>query len=311
MNYPIYFDSKNSQSLFGHQENFNFISNLYFKKKLPKVLMFSGNKGSGKATLINHFLYSIFDVENYNVKKLKSSDNSFFLNQFRNNIFPNIIRVTSADFKSVKIDDIRNLKKKFLQSTFSDKERFIIFDDIELFNNNSLNALLKTIEEPSKKNYFCLINNKSKPLLETIKSRALEIKIILSEGKRLEIIEKLVHSFKLQLILDPETSQLSPGNFIKYNYICEEYGILPKNDFVENLTLLLNLYKKNKDILFINLAIFIADYYFKDIKNKNLFKNDKIFEIKNYVFDNLNNFIVFNINQNSLINAISKKLNYE
>ena len=311
MNYPIYFDSKNSQSLFGHQENFNFISNLYFKKKLPKVLMFSGNKGSGKATLINHFLYSIFDVENYNVKKLKSSDNSFFLNQFRNNIFPNIIRVTGADFKSVKIDDIRNLKKKFLQSTFSDKERFIIFDDIELFNNNSLNALLKTIEEPSKKNYFFLINNKSKPLLETIKSRALEIKIILSEGKRLEIIEKLAHSFKLQLILDPETSQLSPGNFIKYNYICEEYGILPKNDFVENLTLLLNLYKKNKDILFINLAIFIADYYFKDIKNKNLFKNDKIFEIKNYVFDNLNNFIVFNINQNSLINAISKKLNYE
>jgi energy-coupling factor transporter ATP-binding protein EcfA2 len=311
MNYPIYFDSKNSQSLFGHQENFNFISNLYFKKKLPKVLMFSGNKGSGKATLINHFLYSIFDVENYNVKKLKSSDNSFFLNQFRNNIFPNIIRVTGADFKSVKIDDIRNLKKKFLQSTFSDKERFIIFDDIELFNNNSLNALLKTIEEPSKKNYFFLINNKSKPLLETIKSRALEIKIILSEGKRLEIIEKLVQSFKLQLILDPETSQLSPGNFIKYNYICEEYGILPKNDFVENLTLLLNLYKKNKDILFINLAIFIADYYFKDIKNKNLFKNDKIFEIKNYVFDNLNNFIVFNINQNSLINAISKKLNYE
>ena len=311
MNYPIYFDSKNSQSLFGHQENFNFISNLYLKKNLPKVLMFSGNKGSGKATLINHFLYSIFDVENYNVKKLKSSENSFFLNQFRNNIFPNIIRVSGADFKSIKIDDIRNLKKKFLQSTLSNKDRFIIFDDIELFNNNSLNALLKTIEEPSKKNYFFLINNKSKPLLETIKSRALEIKIILSEGKRLEIIEKLVHSFKLQLILDPETSQLSPGNFIKYNYICEEYGILPKNDFVENLTLLLNLYKKNKDILFINLAFFIADYYFKDIKNKNLFKNDKFFEIKNYVFDNLNNFIVFNINQNSLINAISKKLNYE
>ena len=148
-------------------------------------------------------------------------------------------------------------------------------------------------------------------MLETIKSRALEIKIILNEGNRLEIIDKLVHSFKLQLILDPETSQLSPGNFIKYNYLCEEYGILPENDFVENLTLLLNLYKKNKDILFINLAFFIADYYFKNLKNKNLLKNDKIFEIKNYIFDNLNNFIVFNINQNSLINAISKKLNYE
>ena len=84
-----------------------------------------------------------------------------------------------------------------------------------------------------------------------------------------------------------------------------------KNDYLLNLSLLLDLYKKNKDILFINLAFFIADYYFKNLKNKNLFKKDKIFEIKNYIFDNLNNFIIFNINQNSLINAISKKLNYE
>ena len=311
MNYPIYFDSKNSQSLFGHQENFNFISNLYFKKKLPKVLMFSGNKGSGKATLINHFLYSIFDVENYNVKKLKSSDNSFFLNQFRNNIFPNIIRVTGADFKSVKIDDIRNLKKKFLQSTFSDKERFIIFDDIELFNNNSLNALLKTIEEPSKKNYFFLINNKSKPLLETIKSRALEIKIILNETQRLEIISKLSIFFQLELILDPKSSQLSPGNFLKFNYICSEYNISPTNNLVENLSKLLNFYKKNKDNLFINVAFFVADFHFKYLRENNLINNDKIFEIKNYIFDNLNNFMLYNINQNSFINAISEKLKYE
>ena len=31
-----------------------------------------------------------------------------------------------------------------------------------------LNALLKIIEEPSKNNYFILINNKSKPLIETL-----------------------------------------------------------------------------------------------------------------------------------------------
>ena len=73
----------------------------------------------------------------------------------------------------------------------------------------------------------------------------------------------------------------------------------------------MNLYKKNKDILFINLAFFIADSYFKNLKDKNLFKNDKIFEIKNYIFDNLNKFMLYNINQNSLINAVNNKLNYE
>ena len=311
MNFPIYFDSKSSLSLFGLQEHFKFISNLYLNQNLPKVLMFSGEKGSGKATVVNHFLYSVFDTENYNLNKFILSDKSIFQNQFHNNIFSNIIYISGADFKTIKIEDIRNLKIKILQSTISNKDRFIIFDDIELFNNNSLNALLKILEEPSKKNYFCLINNKSKTLLKTIKSRALEIKIILNQSQRLDIINKLVDSFKLELILDPKSTQLSPGNFVKFNYICKECDINPLDNFVENLSLLLNLYKKNKNIVFINLIFFITDYYFKYLKENKLFNNDKVFTTKNYIFENLNSFILYNINENSLINNVSQKLNYE
>ena len=310
MNYPIFFDSKSSRSLFGLEKNFKFILKLYSKENLPKVLMLSGPKGSGKATLVNHILYSIFNIENYNLENLTILENSNFLKQFQNNIFSNIIYISGADFISVKVEDIRNFKKKILQSTTSNKNRFIVFDDIELFNHNSLNALLKIIEEPSKKNYFFLINNKSKPLLETIKSRAIEIKINLTENQRLEIINKLVDLYKLELILDSKSSQLSPGNFLKFNYICKEYNISPSSNFVENLTKLLNLYKKNKDIIFINLAFFIVDYYFKYMKDKNLFNNNKIFEIKNFIFNNLNCFIMYNINQNSFINAVTKKLKY-
>ena len=65
MNYPTFFNAKNSLNLFNLKENFKFISELYLKKNLPKVLMFTGNKGSGKSTLVNHFLYSIFDIDNY------------------------------------------------------------------------------------------------------------------------------------------------------------------------------------------------------------------------------------------------------
>jgi len=308
MSYPIFFDSKNSLNLFGLKKNFDFLRNLYLKKKLPRVLMLSGNKGTGKSTLINHFIYSIFDFEKYDLERFSLTENSSLYKQYKENIFSNIIYINGSDFKSVKVEDIRNLKKKILQSTIFDKDRFIVFDDIELFNDNSLNALLKIIEEPSKKNYFFLINNKSKSLLQTINSRALEIKIILSESQRLEIIDKLISFFNLELILEPKSSQLSPGNFIKYNHICNEYSVLPTNDLVENLTLLLNLYKKEKNILFINIILFIIDFYFKD---KNLFKNDNIFEIKNYIFDNVNKFMMYNINQNSLINAVKEKLNYE
>ena len=311
MKYPNFFETKNSLNLFGLKDNFRFISDLYSKKNLPKVLMLTGNKGTGKSTIINHFLYSIFDTDNYNKDTFSLSENSIFLKKFQNNIFSNIIYINGTDYKSVKIDDIRYLKKQILQSSISDKDRFIIFDDIELFNQNSLNALLKIIEEPSQKNYFFLINNKGKPLIETIKSRALEVKIILSEKQRLEIINKLVNLHKLDLILDPKSSQLSPGNFVKFNFICREYDILPTNNFEENLSLLLNLYKKKKDILIINLLFYLTDQYLKRIKDKNLFKNGKIFEIKNYILDNLNSFVLYNINQNSLINAINEKLGHE
>ena len=113
MNYPSYFNTKNSLNLFNLKENFRFISELYSKQNLPKVLMFTGNKGSGKSTLINHFLYSIFDNVNYDKETFSISENSSFLKKFQNNIFSNIIYISGADYKSVNIDDIRNLKKKY------------------------------------------------------------------------------------------------------------------------------------------------------------------------------------------------------
>jgi DNA polymerase-3 subunit delta' len=311
MSYPIYFNNKNSLNLFGLKKNFEFLRNLYLNKKLPRVLMLSGYKGSGKSTLINHFIYSIFDLQEYDLKNLNLTENSSVHKQFKENIFSNIIYINGSDFKSVKVEDIRNLRTKIFQSTILDKERFIILDDVELFNHNSLNALLKIIEEPSKKNYFFLINNKSKVLLETIKSRTLELKIILSENQRLEIIDNLINHFKIELILDPKQSQLSPGNFIKFNHICKENNISTSNDLVENISLLLSLYKKEKDIMFINLAFFISDYYFRHLLEKNILKKDKIYEIKTYIFNNLNNFKLYNINQNTLISNLSAKLNYE
>ena len=310
MSYPFFFDSRNSLNLFELQDKFKLLKDLYIKKTLPKVLMLTGEKGSGKSTLVNHLLYSIFD-ENYNLKNNEIEENSIFLNEYKKDIFSNIIYIKGADFKSVKIEDIRNLKSKIFQSTILNKDRFIIFDDIDLFNHNSLNALLKTIEEPSKNTYFFLINNKAKPLLETIKSRALEIKIILNESQRLKIIDKLTSFHESELILDPKTSKVSPGNFLKFNYLFKEYNISLNNDFCENISLLLNLYRKDKEILYVNLIFFIVDYYFTNFKNSNDFKNNETYETKNYILNNINKFMMYNINQNALLNAISTKLKYE
>tara|TARA_Y100000389_G_scaffold166772_1_gene171670 strand:+ start:640 stop:1593 length:954 start_codon:yes stop_codon:yes gene_type:complete len=309
MTLPLYFDPKKSLNLFGLSEKFNFLLNLYLKDKLPKVLMLSGNKGSGKATLINHLLFHIFDNVNYDKKSYSFIDKSYFYNQYDNNIYSNIIYLSGSEFKNIKIEDIRILKKKLLQSTISKEPRFIIFDDVELFNNNSLNALLKVIEEPNTNNYFILINNKTKPLIETIKSRCLEIKLILSEKKRQFIIGSLIKKFNINPIINIKSSGLTPGHFIKFNYIFHENNISFDDDFLKNLGILLNLFKKNKDILFIDMATFLTNNYLNKLSNKKKFSIEKTIEYKKFVFENINRYFVYNLNHNSLLTNIHNKIN--
>ena len=108
-------------------------------------------------------------------------------------------------------------------------------DDVELFNTNSLNALLKIIEEPPSNNYFVLINNKTKPLIETIYSRSLEIKVLLTNEIRIKVIESLIQKNNLKIFIDFNSSNLSPGNFLLFNKICEENKINTDEDFLKNL----------------------------------------------------------------------------
>jgi len=308
MIFPTYFDSKKSLNLYGLTKDFNFLKNLYINKKLPKVLMLTGKKGSGKATLINHLMFFIFDQKNYDDKINKLKKNTNFYNQFSNNIFENIIYLSGSDFKNIKVEDIRNLKKKIYQTSISNKSRFIILDDVELFNHNSLNALLKSIEEPTKNNYFLLINNKTKPLLNTIKSRSLEIKIILNKKETDQIIELLIRNFNLNLKLDKDYLNISPGYFLKFNFICENNNISLNDDFLKNLSVILNLYKKNKDVMYVDFILFLADCYFNKLRVNNVISSKKIIEYKSFVFENINKFFLYNLNQNALLNAIDNKI---
>ena len=308
MIFPTYFDSKKSLSLYGLAENFHILKKLYIKNLLPKVLMLSGKKGSGKATLVNHLMFFIFDKDNYDEKNNKLVNKSDFYEQFSNNIFENIIYLSGSDFNNIKIDDIRNLKKKIYKTLISSKPRFIILDDIELFNNSSLNALLKAIEEPSKNNYFLLINNNTKPMLETIKSRSLEIKIILNNKKKEQIINSLVSNFNLNLTLNLDYTNITPGNFLKFNFIFDENKISLEDDFIKNLTIILNLYKKNKDVMYIDLILFLTNFHFNSLKINNIISKEKLIEQKRFVFENVNKFFLYNLNQNALINAINNKI---
>ncbi len=301
---------KSSLVLFGLDKNFELLINLYKLKKFPKVLMLSGEKGLGKFTLVSHFLHYVFDKKSYNIKNKAIDEQSEFHLQYLSNIYPSIIYLSGQIFNNIKVDNIRELKSVISKKNIIEKDRFIILDDIELFNINSLNALLKTIEEPTVYNHFLLINNKTKPLLKTIFSRSIEVKVLLSEQIKKEITKSLIKKNNQELFINFNRFNLTPGNFLLYNKICGERDIDINGNFLDNLKILFDSYKKSKDINLIKMSVFLTDVYFNNLSEEKETSIERLTSNKDFVLNNINNFILYNLNQNSLINAINNKLSY-
>ena len=282
-------DYNPSSVLFGLEKNLSNIIKLHKISRLPKVLMLSGDKGIGKFTLIYHFLVNHFDKNNYDLNKFKIGENSSFTKQFLNNIFSNIIYVRGSN---LKIEEIRSLKSTILKTTIAEKDRFIIFDDIELLSISCCNALLKIIEEPSANNYFILINNKKKKIIETIHSRSIEFKISLNNKKRVDTIKSLIKKYNLDnIIIDYDISNISPGNFLKFNDICSKYKIDLNDDYLNNFSLLLNLYKKEKNYIIVDLIFYLTEInFYNTAKKKVVF--DKTLEDKSFIISNLHKFLL-------------------
>ena len=148
-------------------------------------------------------------------------------------------------------------------------------------------------------------------MLKTIYSRCIEIKISLSEQNRLNIIESLIKKHKIEPLIDFRSINITPGNFLLFNELCEKNSISINNNFVENLNLIINLFKKSKDKELINLILFLNDLNFNNLYKKKSVNLDKVFENRSFVVNNLNKFLNQNLNQNTLVNALKNQLSNE
>ena len=304
-------DPRYTMQLNGLHLEFDNFSNLLLNKKLPKVILLTGEKGIGKFTLINHLIMSYFDKENYNLLEKKILKKNKFFENLSKNLISNAIFLESGDFKNVKVDVIRELKNKLQKKPFYNDKRFIILDDVETFNTNSINALLKIIEEPNDDDYFFLINNKTRPLIDTLKSRCLEFKIILNNLQRREITSFLMDAHNQEAIIDQDKIIISPGNFLRFNIILNENSINFKENILKSFKTILDLYKKSKNLFFKDLLLFYSEYYLKIEKdNKNLTKI-KFLDDRNFLLNNINDFFLYNLNQGTLLRSIENRFSDE
>jgi DNA polymerase-3 subunit delta' len=255
-----------------------------------------------------NYIYSKNETTAYNVKDKVINVNSAFYNLLLNKTTQDVIFIYADENKNIKIDDIRTLKSTLINSSLTNNPRFTVIDQVEFLNTNSVNALLKTLEEPSDNNFFILTNNQQADLIETISSRCLKSNIFLSETQRNEVINYLIADREIKNLIDFNFN-VSPGLFLKFNEIYLKYKINRNDNILIKLNILINAYKKEKDKSLISLSYFLIDYFFF-IKIKNSAENiDLILNTKSTIVKIIHDFVQYNLNITSVLNTIKIKLN--
>ena len=245
----------NQTNLYGLDFYFQDFINLFNKNKLPSKILLSGYKGIGKSTLAYHLINYVLSKDedySYDFKNNKINPDNKSYKLIQNGSHPNFILIDIMnEKKNIDIAQIRNMITNLNKSSFNSKPRFILIDNIEFFNLNSINALLKILEEPPINCFFVLVNNNRK-IIPTLKSRCLNFKIDLTNKESHSIANKLINTDAFDLInKDLLDYYFTPGKIYNLVKFSNENKINLKTINLEKfLTFIIqeNYYKKESPI---------------------------------------------------------------
>ena len=255
-------------NLYGLNYFFNEIAGLYNNNKMPTKILLSGKKGLGKSTLAYHiinYILSISEDFKYDSVNLTINKENKSFKLLQNNSHPNFYLIDLMnDKKNIDISQVRQMITYTNKFAFNNMPRFILIDNIENLNKNSVNALLKIIEEPNSNVFFILINNNEKYILPTLRSRCLTFKINVTFDQSIHISNQILNESLFDLVnYDLINYYNTPGEIINLINFSREKSInLKKYTLIDFLNLLIDngYYKKNK--LVKNLLINLIELFF-------------------------------------------------
>jgi len=300
----------NQLSLYGHRSEFCSFIDLYKNKKLPNKILLSGEKGIGKSTLAYHVINHIlsFDEDHpYDEKNFKINPENKSFKLILNKSNPNFISIDiDEDKKSIDINQIRNLILTLNKSSFNSKPRFVLIDNIELLNINSVNALLKIVEEPNDNIYFILINS-NKKILPTLKSRCLNYNIHLKSEESFDISNKILGKNVKELIHEQIINNYStPGSILNLLNFADTNGVdLTQMNLKDFIKMIINEKKYKKDQFVKQLLYSLIELYFR--QNVSL-KNINLLKIQNYFLKKINNTKIFNLDDETLLMEFEERV---
>ena len=296
----------NQSKLFGLDTHLLELIRLYKSNKYPNKLLLSGSKGIGKSTLAYHLInYVLSEAEDhkYDIENFKINTESVTFKTILNKSNMNLITIdVNSDKKSIDITQIRELITNLNKSSLNDKPRFVLIDNIELLNVNSINALLKILEEPNENIYFILINN-NKKILPTLISRCINYKINLSNKECLEVSNQLL-GVELHKLINSDLINyyFTPGNIYYLIKFANKHNCnLLDLDLKKFLKIIIKENHYKKDPIMKYMIFQFIEFYFrklnfsfsKKINDKYSYFLKRISDTKNFNLDEESLFIEF------------------
>ena len=173
---------------------------------------------------MNLFPSTLFSSSNLTLIQSRIDQICHFLNNLIKPNNPDIFIVDQNTGWTIELT--RTIKSWLSQKPFNHQNKIVIIYQIEQFNTESQNALLKSIEEPGENNYFILTTNKPSKIISTIMSRCQIIKI------------------KNDFSFDKDSKPLTFGNQIKINLLQSDSISKNKQEVLPFLENQLNIYQQ-------------------------------------------------------------------
>ena len=224
----------------------------------------------------------------------------------------------------ISVEQIRKCSQFFSQTSSMNKWRICILDAIDFMDVSSTNTILKILEEPPSNCLFLIISHNIGMVLDTIKSRCLELRfqnlsdeimidrikllkpgilkneldnLIINSNGSFGRLENLLHSDSLKIsnvISDIfEKGELSESIYDFSNFILQDgMGINKFDIFIETLNFKLNSFIKEK-------AIYNPNF---------ITNNNKIFSIRDSILDLISQERVYKLNKKQTILSIISNL---
>lgn len=156
----------------GHKSQIDSLVKSLQSQRVAQSYLFVGQDGIGKSLIAENFA-KLLNCEGSNAFDCCDNCSSCLKTQRR--MHPDILRI-QAEGDSIKIDQMRELKRFFSFASYEAKYKVAIIDGAQFLTIEASNSLLKVLEEPNKTAIIILITPTTDKLLATVVSRCQTIR---------------------------------------------------------------------------------------------------------------------------------------